>query len=311
MTAPLTPPDCDLPQPPYPADTRAKGWRFELDYEKIEQSSTWDLAAEVPMAQHCLLMMWYVAWRQEPCGTFPNDPDVIRAKCKISRDAWEPLKAVLMRGWWLASDGLLYHDTITARVLTMLDKRASDAQRAASRRARIADERGTPRGFTYESRVTHSGVPPEFDTKHHAPSTVVIPTSDEVGGHRPDASPLALVAAPAPKQPDCPHLAVLALWAEVLPSMPRHEPEQWRGARADHLRARWRETAASKRWPDQEAGLTYLRRLFAYVGQSRFLMGLVTPREPGRKPFQVTLAWLVKPENWAKTIEGEYHQEAA
>ena len=22
---------------PYPADTRAKGWRFEIDYEKVEE----------------------------------------------------------------------------------------------------------------------------------------------------------------------------------------------------------------------------------------------------------------------------------
>lgn len=33
---------------PYPSDTRPKGWRFELDYERIEASDTWALApAEV------------------------------------------------------------------------------------------------------------------------------------------------------------------------------------------------------------------------------------------------------------------------
>lgn len=29
---------------PYPCDTRAKGWRFELDHERIRQSDTWALA---------------------------------------------------------------------------------------------------------------------------------------------------------------------------------------------------------------------------------------------------------------------------
>ena len=38
------------PAAPYPAITRAKGWRFELDYEQVDQSDTWALAAEVPMA---------------------------------------------------------------------------------------------------------------------------------------------------------------------------------------------------------------------------------------------------------------------
>lgn len=110
--------------------------------------------------------------------------------------------------------------------------------------------------------------------------------------------------------PDCPHLEVLALWAEVLPHLPQHEAEQWKGQRADHLRARWREVASKRRWTAQAEGLAYLRRLFAYVGRSDFLTGRKTPRDPNRKPFVVTLAWLVKPENWAKTVEGEYHEEA-
>lgn len=101
---------------PYPADTRAKGWRFEIDYEKVNQSSTWSLAAEVPMA---LLMMWLAAWTQEPCGSLPNDEDVIRAKCRIPVKQWPTLRSILMRGWWLTDDGRLYHDTLVERVKEM------------------------------------------------------------------------------------------------------------------------------------------------------------------------------------------------
>lgn len=140
-------------------------------------------------------------------------------------------------------------------------------------------------------------------------------TSHEVARHRPpddDRPPLALVPqTPTAGPPDCPHLEILALWAEQLPQLPQHEAEQWKGARADHLRARWRETAASQRWESKADGLTYFGRFFAYVGKSRFLTGRVQPRDPNRKPFIATLAWIVKPENWAKTIEGEYHQDAA
>ena len=138
------------------------------------------------------------------------------------------------------------------------------------------------------------------------------------GGVSPPASPpvappaLTLVnPEPPPKGvPDCPHKALLALWAEVLPALPQHNPELWKGARADHLRTRWRETAASKGWTSEAEGLTYFRRLFAYVGQSAFLTGR-TRSTDGRPPFVAELAWLVKPENWAKTIEGKYHAEAA
>lgn len=124
---------------------------------------------------------------------------------------------------------------------------------------------------------------------------------------------LTLVGDPDPKAkalPDCPHQAVLALWAEVLPALPQHNASLWKGTRAAHLRARWRETAAEKGWASEVDGLEYLRRLFRYVGQSRFLTGR-TPAAAGRPPFVAELAWLVSPENWAKTIEGKYHSEAA
>lgn len=127
---------------------------------------------------------------------------------------------------------------------------------------------------------------------------------------RPDPDPSPEVEQPDPL-PDCPHREVLALWAEVLPAMPQHIPSQWKGARADHLRARWRETAAEKGWRDKAQGMTYLRKLFAYVGQSAFLTGQVRAREPGKRPFVIELEWLVNPTNWAKVIEGKYHQEAA
>ena len=108
---------------PYPADTRAKGWRFEIDYEKVEQSDTWDLATEVPMAQPALLMMWLMAWTQAPCGSLPNDENLIRVKCRIPAKSWPALRPILMRGWYLAEDGRLYEAAMTQRVLEMIGER--------------------------------------------------------------------------------------------------------------------------------------------------------------------------------------------
>lgn len=130
------------PRPaPYPADTRAKGWRFELEYERIEQSDTWAIAEEVQMAQHALLFMWLAAWKQEPCGSFPNDEAVIRTKCRVPPKLWPTLRAVLLRGWWLADDGRLYHPTITARVLEMLEYRRKTAERVAKHKEAKRAER--------------------------------------------------------------------------------------------------------------------------------------------------------------------------
>lgn len=144
-------------------------------------------------------------------------------------------------------------------------------------------------------------------------------TSDEVAPARPlptgPGPQLALVDPPPPgpepyEPPDCPHLAILALWAEVLPAMPQHQAQHWDGTRAGHLRARWREMAVVKRWPDQAAGIEYLRKLFAYVGRSPFLTGRVPPQQ-GKRPFVIELEWLVYPGNWARVHEGKYHTEAA
>ena len=156
---------------PYPADTSAKGWRFELDYELIDQSDTWDLAAEIPMGQPALLMMWLVAWRQKPCGSLPADESVIRSKCRIPQSVWARCREVCMRGWWQAEDGRLYHNTIISRVLAMLEKRAKDAKRTADRRERAANKDAAHAGVDGVSRVTPPRLTGEFDTKHQAPST--------------------------------------------------------------------------------------------------------------------------------------------
>lgn len=177
---------------------------------------------------------------------------------------------------------------------------------------RFGDDKGDPPKHAPKPPLSDG---PSSSSSSSSPSGKEI-TKLPLGRDRPsDAPPQLSLVEPGPERqkgpPDCPHLHVLALWAEVLPQLPQHEPEQWKGQRADHLRARWREVATAKGWPGQDAGIAYLRRLFAYVGRSPFLTGRVTPRDPNKRPFVVTLAWLVKPENWAKTVEGEYHEESA
>jgi uncharacterized protein YdaU (DUF1376 family) len=128
---------------------------------------------------------------------------------------------------------------------------------------------------------------------------------------KPPQQPAESIQPKAYVPPPCPHQRVLALWAEVLPELPRHDPQMWAGTRQAHLRARWRETAVAKQWPNEEAGLAYFRKLFAWLRKSRFLMGQAPPRYPNRKTFEAELEWLIRPTNWAKVHEGKYHEEAA
>ncbi len=121
---------------PYPADTRAKGWRLELDYERIDQSDTWGLAGAMAfdgleIARPLLLAMWYAAWKQTPCGSLPADEKLIAAAVGIRAAVFAEYRDVLMRGWWRAEDGRLYHDTLAARVLEMIESRSKNAERVA------------------------------------------------------------------------------------------------------------------------------------------------------------------------------------
>jgi len=113
--------------PPYPADTKAKGWRFELDYERIEQSDTWVLAtAEM---RPWLLMLWMTAWRQVPCGSLPAVDDLIAARIGMDVRQFRAHRDILMRGWSLHSDGRMYHGAITEQVLGLLGVRSKEAAR--------------------------------------------------------------------------------------------------------------------------------------------------------------------------------------
>lgn len=154
------------PRPaPYPADTRAKGWRFELDYERIEQSATWGLTTLKPEARPWLLMTWYTAWKQTPCGSMPADTEVFAGLIGASDATFSKHRKVLLRGWWLADDGRLYHDTLVQRVLEMLKQRRGDADRQAANRAKkAAGLPAKPHEVPPVSRVTPTEVQGESST---------------------------------------------------------------------------------------------------------------------------------------------------
>lgn len=105
--------------------------------EQIEQSDTW-LRARNGLNRAYLLMLWAKAWSQKPCGSLPNDDELIALMLDMDDDEFAKRKAVLMRGWWLADDGRLYHTTITERVLEMLAAKNKERLRKAAYRARLS-----------------------------------------------------------------------------------------------------------------------------------------------------------------------------
>jgi len=125
-----------LPDPPYAHDVRAKGWLFSLDCERMYQSDTWVLTA--PEVRPWLLITWVTSWTQTPCGSLPANDDLIAAHTGMPLRQFAAHRDLIMRGWYLASDGRLYHPYITSMVQTMLGRKAKDTERKSDWRRRKA-----------------------------------------------------------------------------------------------------------------------------------------------------------------------------
>lgn len=293
----------EAPEPPYPGDTRARGWRFELDYERIEQSDTWAIAP--PDLRPWLLMLWVTAWRQVPCGSLPNDPALIAARIGMPVREFELSRDVLMRGWRLHSDGRLYHGTITERVLSLLGVRRMDADRRKRWRERhhphsedvTRDSDRTPDGRTLPEPEPE----PDKDSQHYVlgvladpgGSSAPTPPSDE---NRQEAEEHVVI--------NCPAQRIVDLYHERLPTAPRCLVLTQ--ARRGYLRARWREYAVAEGWQTVDEGLAFFAAYFDHVATSKFLTGRSNGRD-GRAPFVADIEWLFRPGNFAKVSEGKYH----
>lgn len=101
--------------------------------------------------------------------------------------------------------------------------------------------------------------------------------------------------------PPCPFTALVELYHEILPELPR--VKSLSKQRQSLARGRWREAwlgeKRSNRPRDQTALLEYFRRYFSLVRDCDFLMGRV-------KDWQADFEWLLRPSNFAKVIEDRY-----
>lgn len=160
--------------PPYPGDVRAKGWRLELDHERIRQSDTWALASSDQ--RPWLLMLLMVAWEQTPCGSLPADDELIAARLAMSPELFTSWRPKLLRGWWGADDGRLYHPVMTECVQEMTQRRGKESARKAAARGAAptrpasaapqvqADSHICPTGQRADNRETGAEIHPESDT---------------------------------------------------------------------------------------------------------------------------------------------------
>jgi len=140
-----------------------------------------------------------------------------------------------------------------------------------------------------------------------ARSTDVQPTNNQepiTNNQEPVLKPIEPKGSLSGSIPTCPHKEIVDLFHKVLPELP--EVRIWNTTRESLLKARWRETAKRLEWSSGQDGIEYFEKLFNWIRQSKFLMGKVNPK-PGQRAFECELEWILRPQNWAKLIEGKYH----
>jgi len=142
----------DLPGPLVPSEvdcTDLDG--FMLNAERLMASELVALSSHEVIGAAVLL--WCRAWKQRPAASLPNDDKVIAAFARMKLPRFRQLRAEVLRGFVLCSDGRLYHSTLAAeaskayeRKVAFQRKRDTDAERLRSWRSgkRVETRNETP-----------------------------------------------------------------------------------------------------------------------------------------------------------------------
>lgn len=128
MTAPLTPPECDLTDFQF----------MPLDVARLRDSEL--ASSETPEACWAAVLLWAASWHQIPAASVPDDERWLAkaagymARGKIDLQ-WPRVRDGAMRGFVLCSDGRLYHPVVAEKAREAWQ--AKLAQRWRSECARI------------------------------------------------------------------------------------------------------------------------------------------------------------------------------
>lgn len=204
----------------------------------------------------------------------------------------EAVETVLREFFDLQEDG--WHQSRCDAEIAAMQLKSETNREIGKRGGRPKKETQTvskknPDGFQEETQTVSKNNPNVTQATSHKP--IAINTSPNG-----DGGPADDTAAPDP----CPHQAIIDLYHQLCPA--GRQVREWTPARAQALRARWREKPSRQ-------NMDWWRRFFDYVAKSDFLMGRTS--SPGKRPFEVSLDWLVKSENFAKVIEGKFENEKA
>lgn len=128
MTAPLTPPGCDL-----------RGMAFmPLDVARLLDSDT--VALTDGREFKAAFLLWARSWTQVPAASVPADERLLCRMVSLSLNEWREVSDMALRGWVECDDGRLYHPVVAEKALQAWIERV--AYKARSSKANAAKHEG-------------------------------------------------------------------------------------------------------------------------------------------------------------------------
>lgn len=189
----------NLPEPMVPAEVDLRGLEYmPLLGAKLFES---DFNLEASDAEfRRALLLWWKAWNQQPAGSLPDNE---RAQAKLAgfedekSTGWRKVRARVLHGFTLCSDGRLYHPVLAAQALIAWEMRSE--KRAAKEHDKDRQRRVRTERKRLFADLKEAGQVPAYDInmpalralhaefcppKHHAPVTVTVAVIDTVVNRR-------------------------------------------------------------------------------------------------------------------------------
>ena len=209
----------------------------------------------------------------------PDDIQVIR---KIIGESLQKTRKKLevFDNFFERKDGFLRHERIDKELAKSkyLNEKLSEAGRKGGKKTQAqAQARPQPQPQPHK----------DISRPHPRPCDIQQKTEGENESPEPTEN--------KPKRATVPYQAIVDLYHEILPELPRCEIITTK--RKGQIGARHR---------DLDNELRKWGNFFKYIRQSDFLMGKTQP-VPGRKQFKATLEWVTNESNFAKISEEQYH----
>lgn len=132
MSAPLTPPDCDVRGLPYmPVEV---GRLLESDFFALSSGDQFKAA----------MALWCRSWTQVPAASLPSDERLLARAAGVALGEWRDIAEVVLHGWVACDDGRLYHPVVAEKALRGWIERIGLKDRSAKGNATRHD------GFRYD-----------------------------------------------------------------------------------------------------------------------------------------------------------------